>query len=177
MDRRDALKSMALSVWGMMVLPACGPQDISKPDYRLLPLDNIQENNLEALVETIIPKSDTPGAADLKVHEFINRLLANCHEEEDQMQFMYGLDLLEERSQAQMGKSFHKLDQEGRETLFLTMDNDQADDQRQFFNETKDMCILGYTTSEHFLTQFTKYEMVPGGYEGCIPVPDEPVKV
>ncbi|MFC4871725.1 gluconate 2-dehydrogenase subunit 3 family protein [Negadavirga shengliensis] len=181
MNRRDALKSMAISVWGMMVVPGCGPgqeSSISTEDeFRWLPLNSTQKKNLESMVDTFIPKTDTLGAVELDVHRFIDRLLANCYEEEIQNSFIAGLDHLENLASDPHNKSFYKCSRKERETILLTMESDEEEEIKQFFDQAKELTILGFTTSEYYLTHFTSYDMAPGGYEGCLPVPDRPFKV
>jgi hypothetical protein len=179
MNRRDALKGMAISVWGLMVVPGCGPgQDSATPtedEFRWLPLNGTQKKNLESIVDTFIPKTDTLGAVELDVHRFIDRLLANCYEEKIQNTFISGLDHMENLASDQHNKSFYKCSRDDREALLLAMESDEQ--VKQYFDQAKDLTILGYTTSEYYLTHFTSYDMAPGGYEGCLPIPDQPFKV
>jgi hypothetical protein len=67
MERRVALKSVAVAMGAMAGLPAwaSGWSKGSLPKGRLLSAD--QSKNLAAIVEAIIPKTDTPGAGELGV--------------------------------------------------------------------------------------------------------------
>lgn len=170
---------MAISVWAMVLLPGCGTElnENNETTYLLLPLDSTQKNNLESLVNTIIPKTETLGAVELEVQDFIDRLLANCYEESFQNDFIKGLDKLENTAQSSHHKSFFNCEKVERENLLLTMDNEEMPEEKQFFDLSKELTILGYTTSEYFLTNFTNYQMVPGDYDGCLPVPNEPFKI
>lgn len=170
---------MAISIWGMMLVPGCEPyrKTPGENEFQNLDLNVIQEKNLESMVDTFIPKTDTLGAADLDIHHFINRLLANCYEKEVQVDFISGLDHLEVCSSERFDKSFHRCSQKDRETILLAVESNEEEEIKQFFDQAKELTILGYTTSEYYLSNFTNYNMVPGTYEGCVPVPEKPFKV
>ncbi|WP_114752143.1 gluconate 2-dehydrogenase subunit 3 family protein [Pleomorphovibrio marinus] len=173
MERRDALRTMALSVWGLVLLPGCEPgtQDgeAEKP-HKLLDLDQIQGQNLESIVDTFLPETDTKGAVELQVHHFINRLIANCYSEQDVSEFVGYLNMVEDMSRKEKENSFHTLSRTNREQILTLMDDKNQPEQQRAYQELKEYCILGYTTSEYYLTNFTNYEMAPGGYQGCVPV-------
>ncbi len=179
MNRRNALKSMAITVWGLMFLPACGPDgsEVAADHVKTLSLDRLQENNLQHLVDTLIPKTDTLGAVDLKINTFIDRILANCYEPEVRQEFIASLDLVEKKSQETFGKSLKDISRPEREQILISFDREEVEAEKEFFDQLKELTVLGYTTSEYFLTNFTKYEMIAGGYDGCVPVPNEPIKI
>ena len=170
---------MAITAWGLMLIPACGPngEKLTSDEVNVLPLDNLQKENLKSLVDALIPKTDTLGAVELNIHNFIDKILANCYESEVQKQFVTTLGILENKSQERFKKSFYKCGQLEREEMLLSMDNEKIPIEKEFFDLSKELVILGFTTSEYYLTNFTNYEMVPGGYDGCVPVPNEPFKI
>lgn len=173
MERRDALKSIALGVWGLVLLPGCDAGDTNETldSSGLLELDQTQSKNLEAIVDTFLPTTSTKGGVELQVHQFINRLVANCYPQDYINEFVGYLDEVESRSLSTGNQHFFSLGQDEREGVLLSMDDEEQPDAHKAFQEMKEYCILGYTTSEYYLTQFTNYEMAPGHYEGCIPVP------
>lgn len=179
MDRRTALKSLAITVWGMMVLPGCSPDENQEMEllYKSLPLDKTQENNLKILVDTFLPETDSKGGVELGVHEFVNKLLANCYEEDIQLSFVEGLNILENSAQEKYGLSFEANGSSEREVLLAGLDDEEKIEEKAFFDLAKELIILGYTSSEYFLTNFTNFEMIPGGYDGCVPVPEQPFKI
>lgn len=170
---------MAISIWGMMLLPGCGTglSENGLPDVKLLPLDALQKANLQSLVDTLIPKTDTLGAVELEVHGFVDRILANCHEIEEQNNFIQGLSKLESKSQMMYKTSYKDLEKPEREFLLICLDNEELEADKEFFDLAKELTVLGFTTSEYFLTNFTNYQMVPGGYDGCVAVPNAPFKI
>jgi hypothetical protein len=179
MERRSALKSMAITAWGLMFLPACGPdgKELAAGKVKTLSLDKLQHENLKSLVDTLLPKTETLGAVELNVHTFIDRILANCYELEEQQKFIGSLDLVEKKTRETHKMSFAEADKSVREQILTGFDQEELVAEKDFFDQLKELTLLGYTTSEYFLTNFTNYELIPGGYDGCVPVPNEPFKI
>lgn len=173
------MKSLAITVWGMMALPGCRPGEEVEESVleRRLPLNDQQRLSLEKMVDTFLPETDTLGAVQLNIHRFLDKLIANCYPEEEQKSFINGLDILEEKAQGLFSKSFGFLESLQSETILLGLDNEENAEEKAFFDFAKEQVILAYTSSEYFLTNFTNYEMIPGGYDGCVDVPEVPFKV
>ncbi|PSL07746.1 gluconate 2-dehydrogenase subunit 3-like protein [Cecembia rubra] len=173
------MKSLAITVWGMMAFPGCKPGEIMDENVlvKSLPLTEKQRLNLEKMVDTFLPETDTLGAVQLNIHRFLDKLIANCYPEEEQKLFVNGLDLLEGIAQDTFLKSFDSLGISDRENILLGLDNEDADEGKSFFDFSKEQVILAFTSSEYFLTNYTNYEMIPGGYDGCVDVPEVPFKV
>ncbi len=150
MDRRSALKSMAITAWGLMLLPACGPdgKELAADQVKTLSLNKLQGENLQNLVDTLLPKTDTLGAVELNIHTFIDRVLANCYEMDVQERFLAGLHLAEEKSQNAYNKSFAKVGQAEREQVLMSFDQEEIEIEKEFFDQLKELALLGYTTSE-----------------------------
>jgi hypothetical protein len=179
MDRRTMMKSLAITVWGMMALPGCKPDGTLEESklFKSLPLSEQQRLNLEKMVDTFLPETDSLGAVQLNVHHFLDKLIANCYPEEVQKSFIDGLSILEQHSKEQFNKSFSASQIADREEILLGLDNEENEEEKAFFDFAKEQIINAYTSSEYFLTNFTNYEMIPGGYDGCVDVPEEPYKI
>lgn len=179
MDRRTVLRSLAITVWGMILLPGCGVENQGQETVLVknLPLSKLQKKNLEKLVDTFLPKTETLGAVDLHIHHFLDKLIANCYPAENQELFISGMTLLDEKSVKAFGDSFSNIGQSQREIIVMGLDNEENETERNFYEFVKEQVINAYTTSEYFLTNFTNYEMVPGGYDGCVTIPDEPFMI
>ena len=66
MDRRELLKIMALTLGGSVALPESVFAQLAEPldPARLKFFSTAQRELVTAIAETIIPKTDTPGAAE-----------------------------------------------------------------------------------------------------------------
>lgn len=170
MKRRAALKNMALAAGAIMVLPACEAgrkklEVLSAEAY----LSPKQDEILAEIVETILPATDTPGAKELEIHDFVKIMVKDCYEEDVRKNFVNGLDTVEKMSRSTYGRSFIKCKpSEKKEILQGLKDSDDERNQR-FFDMVKGLTVRGYTSSEYFLTKVKLYEMMPGRYLGCVP--------
>jgi hypothetical protein len=128
-----------------------------------------QEALLAEIVETIIPATDTPGAKELGVHQFVQKMVADCFEKKVQEGFTTGLNNVEEIAKKNGATSFVALDKAGRTELLKGLEAG-GDPGKEFYGLVKGLTIRGYMTSEYVMTNLTGYEMIPGRYHGCVPV-------
>ncbi len=131
---------------------------------------------LDEIAETIIPRTQTPGAKDAQVGTFIATFVADCYDETEQKIIKQGLKATEEASQTTFGKSFTDITSQQRydilhqaaleaKALEKTTANDGAP---HYFTLFQQLTLLGFFTSEPGFTQVLRYEIVPGKYEACI---------
>jgi hypothetical protein len=129
-----------------------------------------QANQLAELVETIIPVTDTPGAKALNVHQFVQKMVADCYDKTTQENLQKGLDSLDGLAKASFNKPFAEGDT-GQRTALLTQLSKSTDTaQKDFYSLVKNLTIRGYMTSEYVMTNLTHYQFIPGHYYGCVPV-------
>ena len=173
MERRFAIKQILIMAGGLALLPSC-LRDSGKASIALEHLDVSldQEHLLADITETIIPKTDTPGAKELNLHLFVLKMLDDCYEAADQKLYLEGLNELQDKAQDQFGKTFQQLEVLARRKLLLAVENDkQASPALQRFYEiTKGRTIGGYLNSKYVMTNLIKWELVPGRYNGYYPV-------
>lgn len=172
MNRRLALRNVALVVAGTILLPAC---DLSKPQAEELQafFSPNEQNLLAEIAETFIPASDTPGAKDLGVPEYIHRMVTDCYDMDTQQDFLQGLLQVDKRAENEYSKTFAALDMEERVVVLKSMESSNKEADRKFFGFVKGLSIAGFMTSEYVMTNHTDYKMIPGHYYGCIPVPNK----
>ncbi|OLY94704.1 hypothetical protein BUE76_06660 [Cnuella takakiae] len=177
MSRRTALKQFLIVAGGVVLLPSCMQKGDTKAatSFKHLKLSSGEEQLLSELAETIIPATNTPGAKDLKVDQFALRMLDDCHSPEDQQAFEKGLQAFEQFSKKQQQKSFTELTPAQRTALLQQIESKKEVPEAvtQFYNKMKGLTIQGYMSSQHFLTKVQVYELVPGRYRGCVPLPQE----
>ena len=125
---------------------------------------------LAEVVETIIPKTDIVGAKDLKVHDFIQKMIADCYDLPVQTNFKNGLKTLDDSAVDSYAKPFAVCDKMQRETLLNKLATATDASQKDFFVLVKNLTIQGFTSSEFVMTTFLRYKMAPGHYYGCVPV-------
>lgn len=181
MTRREAIRNTALmlgyTATAPMVIAALnGCQASGEPGWMPEFLTEQQGYTIAEAAERILPATDTPGAKDVFVHEFIDIVLKDYMPAEDREKFMAGLAEFEKQAAA-MGGAFDELEEAKQIELLKTMeaadhaardtDNKAHND---FFTQLKGLVMMGYFTSEKVGTELLAYEPVPGPYQGCIPL-------
>lgn len=201
MDRRSALKSVALLVGGSVVggelfLAGCKQKGSSSVSVEgLFAAD--QTAYMDEIAETILPKTDTPGAKDAKVGAFMAVMVRDCYTPENQQIFIDGLKKINDLSEVQFKKSFMDATPEQRTQLLTQLDKEQKEygnkkkelQTKNAVNDTtanhiaeqqppmpdhyfalmKQLTLLGYFTSEPGATKALRYVPVPGKYIGDYP--------
>jgi hypothetical protein len=146
---------------------------------------------MEEIAELIIPATDTPGAKEAKVPEYMMIMLSDCYPEADQQRFFKGLDDLDARAKKVHGNEFLDCKPEQQVTLLLeeeklakaerdkltkaraqaatAAEREKAID-TPFFGMIKEMTLIGYFTSEPGATKALAYVHVPGRWSACEPV-------
>jgi len=173
MERRLVIKQVLIMAGGLALLPSCLRQEgKSTIQLKNISISLKQENILAEIVETLIPKTDTPGAKELKIHLFVLKMLDDCYEEKEQEQFVKGLDQFNEQAHSRFSKSFEQLTVSQQREL-LSAQNliaDSSADLAVFYKIMKERAIDGYLNSQYVMTNLIIWELVPGRYNGYFPV-------
>ena len=178
MDRRELLKMIALATGGAVIggeflLSGCsnpaaiGGATFSEDDIKFL----------DEVAETIIPKTNTPGAKDAEVGKFMTVMVNDCYDENDQKIFHEGIKTLDEACNKMHGHSFMKAEAAHKKELLISLDKDakeymknkKKEDPNHYFSMMKQLTLLGFFTSKPGLTECFDYKPVPGKYDGAVP--------
>ncbi|MEP7323307.1 MAG: gluconate 2-dehydrogenase subunit 3 family protein [Saprospiraceae bacterium] len=168
--RRSALASIATGIGAMITMPAWakGWKKNHLSNYSFLAEHD--EEVLSAITDTIIPKTDTPGANELGVPQFIQKITKDCYEVPAQHALSMGLVTTDAVAFSEYGNSFVQLNKEQRLAVLKKMSVSEYPDQKTFYNMIKRATIDGYMGSEYAMTNITKFEFAPNRYYGCVPV-------
>ena len=194
MHRREALKLLAVG----STLPALPPHLLSafRAVHSALPatpalkvLSPHQDATVVAMAELIIPRTETSGAKDTRVNEFIDHILADWYADEDRTRFLSGLADVDTRAQSLFGKNFVEASGEQQSEILRVLGEElaQATDalanaprgyrgstpepDSNFYLMFRELTLIGYFTSEPGFTQQLHEEIIPGRYDGCVPLP------
>ena len=171
MERRGAIKYLTLATGAFFITPAWATRwTKTSVSFVSSYLSVAQGELLAEVVETIIPVTDTPGAKDLGIPAFVQRMVADCYEKGVQIKVKNGLDTVSAMSTESYGKPFEQTDTTQRLAILTRMANSTDTNQKEFLTLMKSLTIQGYTTSEYVMTNFYHYVMAPGHYYGCVPV-------
>ena len=195
MQRRDALRLLLAGG----VLPAL-PTDLfaffngahPASGYALRTLNPHQNDTVVAMIDQIIPATDTPGAKGARVNEFIDVILTEWANDEERKNFLDGLAGVDKQSNDLFGKNFVDDSSQQQVTLMRAMDEsvaaqktrrmrhgntipEERDKQLrgEFFTVFKGITVHGYYTSEVGFAQELNLQIIPGAQHGCVPMPAE----
>lgn len=173
MDRRAGIKTLIIISAGAALLPSCS-QDTKRSSLSLknIRVDRNEEELLSGLGETIIPKTNTPGARDISAHLFALTMIDDCFPPDDQHKFQKGLHEFESLARKKFENSFTKCTPSERMELLQAIENknDIPPNTAFFYNTMKRLTIQAFTSSEYYLTKVQVYKLVPGKFYGCVPV-------
>ncbi|HEY0770138.1 MAG TPA: gluconate 2-dehydrogenase subunit 3 family protein [Sphingobacteriaceae bacterium] len=138
------------------------------------------------LSEIIIPRPETPGAKDVAVPMFIDRMLKEVYPKEDQEAFLKNLAAFDEGARKEYGNNFLDCDDDEKQAYFKKEHDDAVKksvsaassgwwnagikQSKPFMVELKELTLLGFFTSEPGATQVLQYKQVPGPFKGCVPL-------
>lgn len=182
MNRRDLLALLGATALSSVATPLSAEQRLElgqRIHDRLArgqagqALDAARVALVGALADTIIPRTDTAGATDVGVPAFVDLLLAEWYTPEERDGFVAGLDALAARCRETLGGEFSGLDAAGRERFVGTLDGitGQPASAEAAYARLKSLTVYGYFTSREVQTRVLKTPMIPGRFEGCVPLP------
>lgn len=173
-DRRELLQMIA-AVTGCALSATDAQRTIADPQSPL-PYSAADVDLLDDIAETILPRTDTPGARDAAVGQFIARYSAACYPPDHIALLQAGIRDIEARMRALQGRGFRQASQQAKISLLVTIDQQAkahalaAEDKApHYFTLIKQLTLLGFFTSEPGATRVARYRPVPGRYRGCIP--------
>ena len=127
--------------------------------------DDEEMRALRAVVDVILPATDSPAASVAGTHYFIDRAVPACATPAAQKTFRDGVATLVASRYADRPPDEQSAWLEARAAADLPMPYDQS-----FFKMLKDYTLTGYFLSEVGATQALAYEKIPGGYWGDLPL-------
>lgn len=186
MKRRTILKKLALVSGGVVLAPSCNLVNEKQvlEAYSNLNITKDDHEIMGNLCEILIPSdSNYKGAKDLGIESFVLVMVDDCLSREEQNDFLKGW---KEFNQYSIKKDINPLrvfDKKKWEEMVLTIFQWQANVEKKgndvletgwknkvyFLKTVKHFSILGYVTSEYYMTAIMPYKMAPGKFKGSIP--------
>ena len=174
--------SPELLAFFQQALPAAG--------YVLRTLDPRQNDLVVAMIDQMIPVTDTPGAKAARVNEFIDVILTDWATAEERRMFLEGLSGVDRQSRELFGKRFVEASDAQQVALLSALEDAMMAERSRrprraynpernrdlqltgdFFEVFKGITLHGYYTSAIGSSQELKQEMIPGVFHGCAPAP------
>jgi len=174
MQRRDILKALG-AVTALAMLPE---QDAlaawSRFASGLVPagaLSNDQLTLIGAMADTILPRTDSPSATDVKVPAFIDIIVSENYTDSQRASFIAGLTPLEVALRGRDGTPFVALDPDHRAVAVGAIEQlERRTEPAPVYWRIKGLVLQGYFTSEPVMKNVLHYEMMPGHFDGAAKV-------
>jgi glucoside 3-dehydrogenase (cytochrome c) hitch-hiker subunit len=165
LNRRQLLKNVAImtgavlsaSVVSGIMSGALAQEaiDVDRPVFSDAELKLVAE-----MADMIIPDTDTPGAKAALVHDYIHAIVGDWYYDDERANFMKGLRAVDTGFVAGSAAE--------RTAIMTSLDNEEADG-KTFFEEFKELTLVGYFSSQIGAEEELRYEQYPGPYQGCVP--------
>ena len=185
LNRREVLRNISWLAGGAVITPALLQSCNSEPELDWSPgfFSTDEARFLESYIDTLLPKTDTPGGLEVGVHQFIDRVMAATNTDtEELVPMQQGIRDFDADSRTRFGKVFHELEADQRGQLFS--DAEKAPRYQPavwgtavgeqppvgFYRSLKSMVLWGYLSSERIGTEVLVYDPVPGEYDGDYPL-------
>lgn len=204
MNRRDALKSTGLfvgiglaggAITSALFQSCKDAQSLKVWTPQFIPADLV--DMVAEIAETILPKTNTPGAKDVNVHQFLDAAWNLFYKPEEKEHIMKGLMAFDGECKEATGKSFLELSPEERLSHLQSVEeiatsnqgpsfwgipiegDDDKEPVRQepasypvvlkpFWTYVKGNTLNGYFTSEEIGENVLTYDPVPGDPIACM---------
>ncbi len=111
------------------------------------------------IVETIIPATDTPGAREAGIHEWMDQSVRDNFSQEESEMFKTALSQIRK-------DGFSKMSQERKEDYLTSIESEEG--QPNVFEVLRGMTCQGFFSSEIGATQVLAFDPIPGEWRGCI---------
>jgi gluconate 2-dehydrogenase gamma chain len=188
MSRREAIRRVALLMGGAVSAPAilgvlagCSAEPGPDAEWKPVFLTEAQAALVAEVAEIMIPRTNTPGAKDVGIPAFIDRMLKDVYPKDEQQRFVAGLAEFEAQAKREHGRAFLELEPAQRAAMVKQVHDPAVEAERAstlpiskrrrpFIITMKELALLGYFTSEPGATQVLQYRPVPGAYQACVPL-------
>lgn len=179
MTRREILRYTAFATGAAVSVPLASAFLVgcqSDFDDNYLPEFFTEEefSVVKHLMNTILPKTDSPSAIQAGTHQVLDKMLLNVYDEEEQLEFRTSFAALNTHlTEVTGGKKFDKL--ASKKQLALLKELEQSEEEEEALQavqaaylDMKQQTIAYYLSSELIGKQYLNYLPIPGEYEACI---------
>jgi hypothetical protein len=175
MNRREALTS-TMALLGVTIIGAdafltgCTPKS---PGENITFFNDEMISLLDDIGETIIPAtSESPGAKDAKIGEFMKLIVSECYTDDEERSFVSGMGKFKQEVNQKFGKAFSSLSKDEKTKWMVTLDEEskqsKAEKDTHIFEMLNQLTLWGYFSSEPGATKALRYIPIPGEYKGCV---------
>jgi Gluconate 2-dehydrogenase subunit 3 len=148
-------------------------------------LDAHQLATVSAMADLIIPRTNTPGAVEARVPEFIDLILSDWSDGRSRANFLHGLAAVDELSRQSFSKDFVASSPQQQGEILRLLGEEMARDARgiaanprgsrgglpephgNFYYTFRQLVLTGYFTSEAGAAQQLHFQVIPEHLDAC----------
>ncbi len=188
MDRRKALQKASMYAGATILMPSMlsifqscknemrldwGPEFFTEEEAKTIAL----------LIDMILPRTETPGALDVKADIFIDKVIAQTYDKAGQVKMREEIAKFNEDCKSNHGDIFINLKEPDRIKVLNEAEKNSGkfnpgvwgtsigeQGSIAFYRAMKSMAIWAYFTSGEIGENVLSYDPIPGKYEGCKPI-------
>lgn len=169
LDRRQVLASVT-AMFGSALCAPLSRAVAGVPQAGSKPLNPQHKALLTAIADRIIPPTDTPGAAEAGVGDFIKMMFQHFYQPAERDRLIKAVNQVDAYAVRSHGKRFGALKPDVQDRILQDWSNGRLKDvEPARFEEVKQLTLGGYYSSEIGMTQEQVYLPVPGRYDGAYP--------
>ena len=168
MKRRDLLKKGVYGLAGVTLsstlistLESCTSIEKYNPVY----FSKTEFSLLSNIVDFLIPKTETPGALEMKVPQFIDIIISETYNNESKNNFSNKLKLLIEDFKS---NNIDLSDYNSMKSKFVNDFNNKT--HQEIYNQIRDLTVWGFKTSKEIALNVLNYNPIPGYQLGCVDI-------
>ena len=168
MNRRDLLKKGVYGLAGVTLssalissLQSCTSIEKYSPHY----FSKTEFSLLSNIVDFLIPKTETPGALEMKVPQFIDIIISETYNNESKNNFSNKLKLLIEDFKS---NNIDLSDYNSMKSKFVNDFNNKT--HQEIYNQIRDLTVWGFKTSKEIALNVLNYNPIPGYQLGCVDI-------
>jgi len=185
MHRREALKNVAFLLGGAISASTMGVlfESFTLPENEKNFVSySVQDEKIFAeFADIIVPTTKSSGGAKAAgLGKFIPMMMQDCYPKGMQSSFAKGFKELQDKSMKDFKKSYATLTVAERTKLMVDLralslaqketKSEENKDLVYFFITARDLTLLGYYSSEIGCTKAREYVLIPGRYDGNVPL-------
>lgn len=188
MDRRKAIQRSGYITAGAILAPSLlsifqSCQTENRLDWKPQFFTDTETKCVTSLLDAILPRTETPGALDVNVDVFMDKILAEMYTEEGKQVMRRNILNFNAKCESKFGKPFAELTTDQQTEI---LNAEEASDgkfsgsvwgtavgpqeQIGFYRLFKATAISAYFSSEEIGKQVLNYDPIPQKYDGCVPV-------
>lgn len=190
MDRRKAIRNTGFLLGAAVATPSLivlldSCKSESRLDWKPQFFTVDEARCISTLVDTILPTTETPGALDVNVDVFLDRIFAQTYDEAGQQKIRTGIAEFNASCKKSHGDVFANLSDEDRVSVLTAAEKSSGkftqgvwgtavgpQEPIGFYRSIKSMAIWAFMSSEKIGKEVLSYDPIPGEYLGCIPLSD-----